>query len=123
VTRSNLLAAVLAVTVHDVMWPLMFGVYVWEYSLGHWILFHKWALSKVELLDALHHWWQWHTFVTVGKPMVLGAAVCGAPPAVVAYFLTRRLVARYQRKKAAQPAALSGVASDPAVRGPMTNDQ
>src|SRR5437899_7940717 len=44
ITRSNILAAVLAASLHDVILPFMPAVYWWEYALGHWILSqpHEW---------------------------------------------------------------------------------
>jgi hypothetical protein len=39
-------------------------------------------------------------FLTVGKPLLLGSVIVSTPIAVVAYFLTRSVVARHQRRKA-----------------------
>src|SRR5215468_1131668 len=51
VTRSNILAAVLATTLHDLVLPLMPVVYVWEYKIGYWTLNGQWPerLSRVHL--------------------------------------------------------------------------
>jgi hypothetical protein len=38
-------------------------------------------------------------FFSIGKPLVLGGFICSAPPAVAAYFISQRVVARHQRKK------------------------
>ena len=105
-TRSNILAAVIAVTLHDVLLPVMFVVYRWEYCLGYWILSnpHHWPqrLSRADWL--LHPRWVdwnmfWKTFSTVGKPLLIGSAICGMPAALVAFVLTKIVVARHQRKK------------------------
>jgi uncharacterized protein (DUF2062 family) len=48
-------------------------------------------------------WHNWHAFFgDVGKPLVVGGFVCAAPFAVLAYFLTRRIVIRHELKKKAQ---------------------
>jgi hypothetical protein len=103
-TGSNILAAVLAGTAHDIIFPFMPAIYFWEYDLGYWILNGHWPSSVVRHILTPANWRSWTRFVTVGKPMLLGAAVCGAPMAVVAFFATRRVVARHQRKKHHQDA-------------------
>lgn len=104
-TRSNILAAVLAATMHDVMGPFMGAIYLWEYDVGYWALHHKLPGSVVKLVLTPQTWRSWSTVLTIGKPMLLGAAMSGVPVAVGAFFLTKRLVARHQRKKRAQQAA------------------
>ncbi len=107
-TRSNILAAVIAVTLHDVLLPVMLVVYRWEYCLGYWLLTapHHWPqrLSRTDRL--LHLRWTdwkffWKTFSIIGKPLLLGSVVCGAPAALVAFFATKTIVGRHQRKKPA----------------------
>src|SRR5208337_1686501 len=100
-TGSNILAAVLAGTLHDLILPFMPVVYIWEYDLGYWLLGHphQWPPSLVKLSLTPQTWRSWTTFVTIGKPMLLGSAVCGAPLSIAAFFATRKLVARHQRKK------------------------
>jgi hypothetical protein len=102
---SNILAAVLAGTAHDLLWLFMPAIYLWEYDLGYWFLNGHWPASAVKHLLTPANWRSWDRFVTIGKPMLLGAALCGAPLAVVAFFATRRVVARHQRKKLRQAAA------------------
>ena len=105
-TRSNILAAVIAVTLHDVLLPLMFVVYRWEYCLGYWLLTmpHHWP-QRLSRADWLWHWrwtdWRifWKTFSIVGKPLLLGSVLCGAPVALASFFVTKTIVARHQRKK------------------------
>jgi uncharacterized protein (DUF2062 family) len=104
-TGSNVLAAVLAGTAHDIIFPFMGAIYLWEYDVGYWILNGHWPSSVVKHVLTAANWHSWtrfltrSTFVTVGKPMLVGGAVCGAPVAMVAFFATHRLVARHQRKK------------------------
>ncbi len=105
-TGSNIIAAVLAVALHDILLPFMPVVYLWEYGLGYWLLSqpHHWpALTNLRWEG--HPWRDWRTFLTVGKPVLLGSVVFGAPIAAVAYALTKKLVARHQLKKQLQAAA------------------
>lgn len=101
-TGSNILAAVIAGTLHDVILPFMPVVFVWEYKIGFWLLAspHHWPgrITKVHL--AWHEWRNWTTFLTIGKPLLLGSLIYGAPAALVSFFVTRTIVARHQRKKA-----------------------
>jgi uncharacterized protein (DUF2062 family) len=107
-TRSNILAAVIAGTLHDVILPFMPAVYLWEYNLGYWLLSHPHHLPP-----HMHkpHWegFSWHMWTTffssVGTRMMLGGFIFAAPFAVLSFFITRRLVTRHQLKKQALAAA------------------
>lgn len=100
-TRSNILAAVIATTLHDVVLPFMPVIYWWEYGLGYWMMNGLWPPFVKPTLGP-HAWRSWTTFITVGKPMLLGSALCGAPVAGVFFLVSRRIVARHQRKKQAK---------------------
>jgi hypothetical protein len=104
-TRSNILAAVIAGAFHDVFLPLMPVIYRWEYDVGFWLLHnpHRWPPA---LIHIRHSWRDWHTFfdrstfLTTGKYLLVGSSVCSAPIALLSYFITKSIVARHQRKKA-----------------------
>jgi uncharacterized protein (DUF2062 family) len=108
-TRSNIIAAVLAGTMHDLLLPFMPVVYRWEYDIGFWLISdpHHWPVhwSRSTLRPA--EWRDWTRFLTVGKPLLLGSLLCGAPVAAVSFVLTKIIVSRHQRKKRglAPPAA------------------
>jgi uncharacterized protein (DUF2062 family) len=78
--------------------PLLFR---WEYDVGFWLLSqpHHFppALTKMHVQG--YSWRHWTTFFTVGKPLLIGSVVCGAPFALLSYVFTQRLVARHQLKK------------------------
>jgi uncharacterized protein (DUF2062 family) len=103
-TGSNILAAVIAGTLHDLILPFMPVIYWYEYQLGYWILNSQWPQRNAWHMARLspHAWRSWTTFVTLGKPMLLGSAVCGMPCAGLFFLLTRRIVASHQRKKRMQ---------------------
>ena len=114
-TRSNILAAVIAVTLHDVLLPVMIVVYRWEYCLGFWILSspHHWPQRLSHENWILHRrWTDWggffKTFAVIGKPMLLGSLLLGVPTAVVSFFITRNFVEHHRRKKLARTAPPSG---------------
>jgi uncharacterized protein len=103
-TGSNILAAVLAGTLHDVVLPFMPAIYWWEYQLGYYLLSHPHRLPPFGRFGLSPHAWRsWTTFLTVGKPMLLGSVLCGAPMSVVSFFISRRIVARHQLKKQTHP--------------------
>lgn len=114
-TRSNILAAVIAVTLHDVLLPFMLVLYRFEYCLGYWLVTspHHWPQRLTHADWLAHHRWTewrmfWRTFSVIGKPLLAGSVLTGAPAAAIAYFVTRTIVARHQKKKqAAAPTPLN----------------
>jgi uncharacterized protein len=104
-TRSNIIAAVIAQAAHDVAFFLMPVLYVWEYSFGYWLLSqpHHWptTLPTIKLHSiALRDWLAF--LFGLGKPLLVGGLVCPLPCAPLAFYLTRRLIVRHRRKKHAQ---------------------
>jgi uncharacterized protein len=113
-TRSNIIAAVLASALHDVILPIMPVLYRWEYDVGFWLLSHPHhlppSLTKLKWEDISLH--GWILFLGgVGKPLLVGGFICAAPFAFLSFVLTRRLVARHQKKKQSQPLLLTENAS------------
>ena len=99
--RANIIAAVLAVTAHNIVLPLMPVIYRWEYDLGYWILSHphQWPRSLRAAPWEGHTWRSWATIYKIGKDLLLGSLVCTTPVAGLSYIITRAIVARHQRKK------------------------
>ena len=104
-TRSNIIAAMLASAMHDLILPFMPVIYRFEYRLGYYLLTnpHEWPapLRKVKWVG--QSWRSWATFFTVGKEILVGSVVTGTPVALVSYAVTRLIVARHQAKKALGP--------------------
>ncbi len=98
--RANLLATAIAASLHDVALPLLPLLLRWEYDIGYWILSNphvlpaKLSLSHQSPLALLH----WSTFLTVGRPLLLGALVFSAPAAVVTYYVMLLVVERTRSK-------------------------
>ena len=108
VTRSNIIAAVLAQAAHDVAFFLMPVLYAWEYSFGYWLLSqpHHWptSLPKLKWDDVSLRNWLGFLF-GVGKPLLVGGLVFSAPFGPVSYVLTRSLIVRHRRRKQMAEAA------------------
>jgi uncharacterized protein len=100
-TRSNIIAAVLASAAHDLLLPFMPMIYRWEYDLGFWLLSrpHHWPTPLVKVHWEGQSWRRWTAFFTIGKPLLVGSVVCAAPIAVAAFELTRTFIIRHRRKK------------------------
>jgi uncharacterized protein len=106
-TRSNIIAAVLAGALHDVVLPLMPVIYRWEYDVGYWLLSqpHQWPPPLVRPHWERQHWRSWITVMKIGKQLILGSFVCSAPFAALAYGITKKIVSRHQKKKLAEAPA------------------
>jgi uncharacterized protein len=97
ITRSNIVAAFVAVTMHDIFFLFMPAIYWSEYAVGYWIMKQP------------HHWpafvdmhFNWKTLLKLGKPLLLGGVICSAPLALLSYGLTWRIVQRHQKKRQAR---------------------
>jgi hypothetical protein len=102
-TRSNILAAVLAGTLHDVIIPFMPLIWRFEYDIGFWIMFvpHHLPPHVAPPHWREHSWKEWaRIFIFgVGRPWLVGSVVFGGPVAALSYFFSRSVVARHQRKR------------------------
>ena len=100
-TRSNIIAAVIASAAHDIVLPLMPVIFRWEYEVGYWLLSHPHhlppSLTKMKWEDISLHGWLGF-LLGVGKPLLVGGFVCAAPFGVLAYAFTRRMVERHHQK-------------------------
>lgn len=100
--RANVVAAALAVTLHDVLLPLAPFILRWEYQFGYWLLSHPHHLPPN--LHGVHHgammWFHWSTLFTVGMPLLLGAVLVGIPFALGFYFVALRLLQRAAARRA-----------------------
>lgn len=111
-TRGNVIAAAVAVTLHDVILPLAPVLLRWEYQIGYWLLSNPHHLPPA--LGAGHHhqgpsmWFHWDTLFSVGLPLMLGSIIVAVPFAVGSYFLTLTMLERSAARRAAATAADAG---------------
>jgi len=99
-TRSNIIAAALACTLHDLFLPFMPLIYRFEYRMGYWLLSnpHHWPVALRKLNWTGLDWRNWHAFFTVGRPILLGSIVLAIPSALLAYAITKIALERNRIK-------------------------
>jgi uncharacterized protein len=114
-TGCNILAAVIAGALHDLIIPVMPAVYVWQYNIGYWLLStpHHWPPPFYRLHMEGPVWHFWTTLFTIGKPLLVGGVVCSTPAAVISFFISQRIVERHQHKKKMQQKLLSDEEANP----------
>ena len=100
--RSNKMAAVIGVTLHDVSLPVAPVLMRIEYDIGYWLLSHPHRLPAS--LDhvrhiSLHEFLNWHTMLTTGAPLLVGSAVLGIPFAIATYFLMLGIINARRRNR------------------------
>ena len=104
----NVVAAAIAVTMHDISWPILPFLMMAEYDVGNWflnsphfppqgnhILEHH-SLSQLLTLEF------WRTF---GLPILLGSIVFGVIGAPISYFVTISCLTKLEKKRNARLAA------------------
>lgn len=96
--RCNPIAAVIAVSLHDVVapfWPVLLGL---EYKIGWVVLgfFHE--LPKSAPVEHFHvsEFMQWTTFFGVGLPLLVGSMFLSAPAAAASYAIMLQVFKRRQ---------------------------
>ena len=104
---GSIVAAVVAVSLHDVLLPVMPFILRWEYDVGYWLLSNPHELPPA--LHLAHHhppgdWLHWSTFLTVGRPLLMGSLFLSTPSSLAAFFLTQFLLERAQRRQRARKA-------------------
>jgi uncharacterized protein (DUF2062 family) len=92
--KSNKIAAAIAVTLHDVILPLMPAIYFWQYRIGMRVLHGRPQRRAAFHHLALHDFMTWDGFVRVGWPLLLGSLFLAIPSAVATYLIMRMLVSR-----------------------------
>ena len=71
--RANKTAAVITVTLHDVLLPLVPAMFFWQYRLGMWALYHRVPQRAGFRRVPLSDWMEWTTFLTMGRPILVGS--------------------------------------------------
>lgn len=101
ILRCNKLAAAIAVTLHDVMIFAMPAIYLAEYRLGYWVLHHapphRVRFAHLGLRDYL----DWHLFLRVVWPALIGSLFLALPCGVAVYCIMRMLLRRARATEAA----------------------
>src|SRR3982751_4954647 len=92
--RANKTAAVITVTLHDVLLPLVPAMFFWQYKLGMWALYHRVPQRPGFRRVALWDFMEWTTFLTVGRPILVGSLFFAVPAALLVYFGLRAVLIR-----------------------------
>ena len=98
--RVNKIAAVVAVSLHDLVLPLWPLVLRLEFAIGYWLLHnpHQWP-PRLDLHRVDYRvWFHWKHFAAVGGPTLLGSLLIGVPASILVFFLIRTVVARRQAR-------------------------
>jgi hypothetical protein len=101
--RSNKIAAVIGVTMHDFILPFVPVLLRVQYIVGYWLLSNPHVLPpELNVKDIrFEEVFQWTTFLTMGGPLMLGSVVVGAPFGILSYSAAKWIVITYRRKRAA----------------------
>lgn len=99
--RTNPVAAVVGVTIHDLFTPFLPFTLRMEYDLGYWLLSHPHHLPPALHLGhlELHQFLHWTTFFKEGLPLLIGSLVLGIPVSLASYFLLKAWIVRHRLKK------------------------
>jgi uncharacterized protein (DUF2062 family) len=99
--RCSKIAAVISVSLHDVVTPLWPFLLRLEYVIGYWTISHphrlppKLALHHVKLVEMF----QWTNFHKVGLPLLVGSIIIAIPAALVAYSISYWFMHRRQLRQ------------------------
>lgn len=111
--RSSKLAAVIVVTLHDLILPLEPFLLRWQYNLGYWLLSvpHQWP-APLKTTDFFLSWrelLQPQVLAGIIWPTLVGSLVMSIPLSALAYWFLYRLV---------QPTGRDG--EPPATKAPQS---
>ncbi|WP_193214322.1 DUF2062 domain-containing protein [Luteolibacter marinus] len=92
--KGNVVAAAIAVTLHDLLLPIAPFLLAWEFKAGSHLLGRPPAAG---IPGGFHHgdlagWLHAASLVRLETPLLLGGAVVGAPAGIAAYYVARRFL-------------------------------
>ena len=94
ICKCNKIAAAIAVTLHDIILPLMPAIYFWQYRIGMRVLHGRPEQRVTFHRLSFHDLMTWPGFVRVGWPLLLGSLFLAIPSAIATYSIMRLLVSR-----------------------------
>jgi uncharacterized protein (DUF2062 family) len=100
VFKANKTAAVITVQLHDLLLPLVPALFFWQYKLGMWALYRRLPQRPGFRRVALSDFMEWTTFLTVGRPLLVGSLFFALPAAVLVYFGLRAVLIRSHAREA-----------------------
>lgn len=103
--KCNKIAAAIAVTLHDIILPLMPAIYFWQYRIGMRALHGRPERRAVFHHLSFHDFMTWPGFVRVGWPLLVGSLFLAIPSAIVTYLIMRMLVSRARGESPTAPSS------------------
>ena len=100
ICRCNKIAAVIAVTLHDVLILVMPAIYIAEYKVGCWMLRRPPPSQRIRFQLGLYDYLQWDVFQRLVWPAFIGSLFLAIPSAVVVYIVMRMLISRARSPQA-----------------------
>jgi uncharacterized protein len=97
--KGNKIAAFISVTLHDIILPFWPAIFLWEYRMGMWVMYGRVPQRPGFRHVALSDYMEWTTFLTVGRPLLVGSLFFALPAAVLVYFGLRGVLTRAQAKR------------------------
>lgn len=98
--RGNWKAAVVTVTLHDIILPFWPAIFLWEYRMGMLVLYGRVPERPGFRHVALRDYMEWTTFLTLGRPLLVGSLFLALPAAVLVYFGLRGVLIRARKTTA-----------------------
>lgn len=92
--RANKIAAVLAVSLHDLLFPIFPIVFELEYLMGEHVLRFFGVQVRPEHMHHMHlkEMMNWTTFVNVGEPLLIGTFLFGLLVSPLVYYAMRAFI-------------------------------
>ena len=101
--KANKTAAVITVQLHDLLLPFVPAMFVWQYRLGMWAMYHRLPQRPGFRRVALWDFMEWTTFLTVGRPILVGSLFFAVPAAFLVYFGFRAVLIRSRAREKTPP--------------------
>lgn len=95
--KGNKIAAFITVTLHDLLLPFVPAIFFWQYRMGMWVLYGRVPERPGFRHVSLGDYMEWTTFLTVGRPLLVGSLFLALPAAVVVYFALRGVLIRARK--------------------------
>jgi uncharacterized protein (DUF2062 family) len=97
--KGNKTAAFITVTLHDLLLPFVPAMFFWQYKVGMWALYGRVPQRPGFRHVELGNYMEWTTFLTVGRPLLVGSLFLARPAAVVVYFGLRGVLIRSRKRR------------------------
>ena len=101
-TRCSVIAAVIGVSLHDILLPIWPLILRYQFKIGYWLLSHPHELppplSKEDF--KISELFQWDNLHDIGLPLLIGGVVFAIPASLITYGVILIIVrARSARRK------------------------